>query len=360
MTLADKIMQLRRARGWSQEELAERLSVTRQSVSKWESGQSTPDLDKLLQIADLFSVTTDQLLRTSEEVAPPSPFATGERPGTACPVDAGGEDAEDGDADEEGDDADDAPLRHATRGEAEEYFLARRTWAPRIALGAALCILSPVALILFLLAAECGYLALAEEVAAALGFVVLLPLVACAVAIFIYAGTHLSAFAWLEEAGAPLPEVRQWAEQERAENMPRAVRYIVAGVCLCILSALAILLPACMEWGDMAVGLGVCGLLVLVAVGVYLIVVGAAPFSATDRILQRGDEALSPHGRRVIEALGTVYWMVALAGYLGYSFHTGDWGHSWIVWPVAGVLYAAIEALSRILVSSDHPADHCR
>lgn len=47
MSLGDKIAELRRQRGWSQENLAERLGVTRQSVSKWESGTSVPDLDKI-------------------------------------------------------------------------------------------------------------------------------------------------------------------------------------------------------------------------------------------------------------------------------------------------------------------------
>ena len=51
MILADKIITLRKKAGWSQEELAERLNVSRQSVSKWESAQSMPDIDKILQLS---------------------------------------------------------------------------------------------------------------------------------------------------------------------------------------------------------------------------------------------------------------------------------------------------------------------
>ncbi len=58
MTLAEKIMNLRKQKGWSQEELAEKLDVTRQSVSKWESAQSVPDIAKILQLSELFGVTT--------------------------------------------------------------------------------------------------------------------------------------------------------------------------------------------------------------------------------------------------------------------------------------------------------------
>ena len=54
MKLAEKIMTLRKQRGWSQEELAQQLSVSRQSVSKWESGASVPDLDKILKMSGDF------------------------------------------------------------------------------------------------------------------------------------------------------------------------------------------------------------------------------------------------------------------------------------------------------------------
>ena len=63
MIFADKLMALRKKSGWSQEELAEKLGVTRQSVSKWEGAQSVPDIDKILQLSRLFGVTTDYLLK---------------------------------------------------------------------------------------------------------------------------------------------------------------------------------------------------------------------------------------------------------------------------------------------------------
>lgn len=67
MTLAERIFALRTQMGLSQEELAEQLGVSRQSVSKWETGQSVPDLDKLIKLADLFGVTLDELARDTSE-----------------------------------------------------------------------------------------------------------------------------------------------------------------------------------------------------------------------------------------------------------------------------------------------------
>ena len=63
MILADKITALRKKASWSQEELAEQLGVTRQSVSKWEGAQAVPDMDKVVQMSRLFGVTTDFLLK---------------------------------------------------------------------------------------------------------------------------------------------------------------------------------------------------------------------------------------------------------------------------------------------------------
>ena len=56
MIFADKLILLRKKAGWSQEELAEQMNVTRQSVSKWEGAQSVPDLDKIIRLSELFGV----------------------------------------------------------------------------------------------------------------------------------------------------------------------------------------------------------------------------------------------------------------------------------------------------------------
>ena len=66
MDVSEKILQLRKANGFTQEELAEKLNVSRQSVSKWESGQSVPELEKLVALSEIFQVSTDHLLKPSD------------------------------------------------------------------------------------------------------------------------------------------------------------------------------------------------------------------------------------------------------------------------------------------------------
>ena len=128
MTLADKIILLRKRQGLSQEELAERMDVTRQAVSKWESGQSSPDLERVLLLSRIFEVTTDQLIKDDMELDPPAAQAAGEGPA----------------------------LRRVDLEEAERFLNIRIQSAKQIALAAYLCILSPACLIILSAAGEMG------------------------------------------------------------------------------------------------------------------------------------------------------------------------------------------------------------
>ena len=123
MILADKIIDLRKKNGWSQEELAEKLGVSRQAVSKWESAQAIPDLGRVLAMADLFSVTTDYLLRDENEA--PTPAAV-----------------EDG--------ASESSVRRVSMEEASAFLALCRKQAPTRALAVSLCVLSPVPLLMIL------------------------------------------------------------------------------------------------------------------------------------------------------------------------------------------------------------------
>ena len=69
MNIADRIQYLRKQKGYSQEELADKVGVSRQAVSKWESEQSTPDLEKVIVMSELFEVTTDYILKGIEPVS---------------------------------------------------------------------------------------------------------------------------------------------------------------------------------------------------------------------------------------------------------------------------------------------------
>ena len=68
MTIADRIQSLRKSKGMSQEDLADAVGVSRQAVSKWESEQTIPDIDKIVIMSEIFEVTTDYILKGIEPV----------------------------------------------------------------------------------------------------------------------------------------------------------------------------------------------------------------------------------------------------------------------------------------------------
>lgn len=74
MKFNEKIIELRKKEGLSQEELGYKLNVTRQTVSKWELGQTTPEMEKLVEISKIFNITVDELVNESEEVVNENPI----------------------------------------------------------------------------------------------------------------------------------------------------------------------------------------------------------------------------------------------------------------------------------------------
>lgn len=137
MILADKIIRLRKKNGWSQEELADKLQVSRQAVSKWEGAQTIPDIERILAMSRLFGVTVDYLLKDEQET---EMFTKEEE-----------------------------SIRQVSLEEAGRYLALRRQAAKQIALGTYLCILGIIPMLLLGGAAETGRLPITENMAGGRG-----------------------------------------------------------------------------------------------------------------------------------------------------------------------------------------------
>lgn len=315
MRLSEKIMDLRKRSGWSQEELAERLGISRQSVSKWETGESIPDIDKIIRMSELWNVSTDYLLKDDDS----------------------------GDQEQKTRQS----RRQVSREEAEDFLALSREAAPRIATGVLLCILSPVCLMLLAVLSEknpvFGNALIPENVVAGIGVTVLLVLVAIAVALFITAGMRLSKYEYMEQECLELPEDMTYRIAGEKESFDGTFRYSIAiGVVLCIVGVIPLVVISIFTENDFFMIVGVCMLLILVAVGVFVLVHAGMIHDSYDKLLQTGD--YTP-GKKKAEKLSGAYWSIVVAIYLGYSFFTGKWGFSWIIFPVAGVLYGAVSAV---------------
>ena len=340
MILAEKITLLRKRNGWSQEELAEKVGVSRQAISKWESAQSTPDLKRVMMLSEVFGVTTDTLLKDDAgEDELPVPAGESELAGRMnTPAYAEPE-----------------PLRMVTMEEANSYLQLKAVAAGRIAIGVMLCILSPVMVILLSGAQEAGKLHISENQAIGIGILVLMLMVGAAVGLFVYYGMKLSRYDYiskepLETAYGVEGMVRDRMERYSGDHL----RYMIIGILLCVLSCIPIFIAMIIDGRDFTAIIGVCVLLVMIAVGVLLIVRTNIIMEAMKSLLEEGE--FSRENKREEKRNETVmglYWLTATAIYLLISFLTMRWDRTWIVWPVAGVGCGILAAVLKVIRSHE-------
>ena len=324
MILADKIMTLRKKAGWSQEELAQQLNVTRQSVSKWEGAQSVPDLDKIVQMSRIFGVSTDYLLKDElEELEPVSSLA--EQP----------------------------PRRRVSMEEASRYLELRCAAAPKLALATFLCVISPITLIL--LGGLSEYSArITENTAAGIGLIVLIVLVAAAVGIFLSSSAQVREFAFLEtEPFETEYGVSGMVRQRRQDFQPAANRLNLVGTLLCIVSVLPLFLSLCLSGSDLMYVGAVCLLLGFVALACLAFVYVGTQTGAMEKLLEEGDYTRQRKSKsRLVGTVSVCYWLVVTAIFMFYTFGpfgNGQAKYSWFIWAIGGVLYAAVMAVLRLV-----------
>lgn len=326
MILADKIIRLRKKNGWSQEELAERLSVSRQSVSKWEGAQSTPDLDKILQLGKVFGVSLDYLLKDELE----------EEEYTAE------------------DTAEEIAGHRVSLEEANAFLAIKKATAGKIAFAVFLCILSPICLILLGAASEINILPLSEIMAGGIGLIMMFVLVAVAAAVFILCGAQTKPFEYLEKETIDTEYgVSGMVKERQKQYWNTYTKYNVIGACLCILSVLPLLIGAFTE-NALATAVGLSVTWLLVAIGAAFFIIGGINWTSMEKLLEEGDytkDAKKNSNRS--GAIKTIYWLAVVAIYLGYSFSTNDWKNGWIIWPVAALIFAALMTAYHVFHKKD-------
>lgn len=329
MILADKIVSLRKKAGWSQEDLAEKLGVTRQSVSKWEGAQSVPDMDKVVMMSRLFGVSTDFLLK--DELEEEAPCAAAQE--------------------------DDTPLRRVSLTQASAYLALRKAAAPKIAIATALCIISPVTLILLAGMSEVQRFHITENAASGIGLCVLLALVALAVSIFLRTGAEAKEYRFLEEEPFETEYgVEGMVRQRQREYKDTHTRLVTVGVVLCVLAAVPLFAAMCINGSDLLYIAAVCALLVLVAIGCLALVTAGVYQGAMEQLLEEGDYTRpQKKHHKLMGTVTMIYWLTATAVFLLYTYGphgNGQPQYSWIIWAVAGVLYAAVMGIVRIISRS--------
>ncbi len=324
MILAEKIMELRKKNGWSQEELAFQMDVSRQSVSKWESGASIPDLERILKLSQLFGVSTDYLLKEElEDLLASSPEIS------------------------DGDNG----RRRVTMEVASEYMENKIKTSKKIAGAVSACILSPVVLIYLGALAEFKENVISEGLAGSVGVIILLLIVGLSTVFFILNGMKMEAFEYLEKEAFQLEYgVEAIVRNKMAQYEGINRLYTVTGVFLCIISVCPLLIASSLGASDFIQTICLLILFVIVAVAVFLIIVAGEKKTCFHILLQEGDYSEDKKmEKRKKERIPAIYWCIVTAIYLGISFLTEEWGKTWIIWPSAAVLYGAVLGIAGAL-----------
>ena len=321
MILADKIIELRKRAGMSQEELAEKLGVSRQSISKWEGAQSTPDLNRILQLSEIFGVSTDSLLKDTE--------------GISAGTDPCGESADT-----------EPPLRKVTMEEANRFLEANEKRSLLIPWGIALCVCSVLPVILmdiFEPFPEAGNL---------IGVPLMLIMIAAAVAMFIVSGSKKKPFEYLEKEGIDTEYgVSGMVTEKKSKHEAKHIFSIAAGVVLFFISFIPMIMFGEL-YADSNTGeaLSLAFMFITIAAGVFMIVHTSVKMDGYRKLLEEDSFAREKKERRGRPSPAmTIYWCVVTAAYLGISFLTNEWGRTWIIWPVAAVLSPVVGILTSKL-----------
>ena len=325
MILADKIIRLRKKNGWSQEELANKMNVSRQAVSKWEGTQTIPDLEKILQLSALFGVTTDYLLKDEIE-------------------------------DEEltNDTSSDTNVKRISIEEANAYIEQRKKASWRIAFATFLCILSPITLIVLSILSEFPNAIVTEATAGVVGLTVLFAFILCAVPIYIYCGFKNQPYAFLDK-NIPFEleyGVKGLVTEKKIAFRPTYSAYNIIATCLCIFSAVPIVILSFTE-NEVLVTVALTLLMVIVGIGVGMFIVVGTQNASMQKFLKEGKFTEKEKKRTSVkETVGFCYWGVFTAVYLAVSFLNNQWHLSWLIFAVGGVLFPVVMCICNLIADN--------
>lgn len=231
----------------------------------------------------------------------------------------------------------------------KEYMDDMRQYAKKIGIGVMLCICSPIILI------NSG---VRTEAAAptAVSLVILFAMIAAAVVLFILNGVSMSKYEYLQQEVFELePGAKTVFEKLQQEGKPIFGRKVAMGVACLFIGLIPVVVAGLVfdESQVAKIGAAVSILLIFVAIGVYILITAGMTYGCYNVLLQKGDYTVERKKNKLIDKVAAIYWPVVVAIYLAYSFLTSDWGRSWIIWPVAGVLFGAIAGICSVSAKND-------
>lgn len=326
MILADKIIEERKRNGWSQEQLAEKLDVSRQSVSKWEGAQSVPDLNRIIQMAEIFGVSTDYLLKEDQIKS------------TLV-------------ADDSNKAFDGKPLRKVSMTEAQDLIATTMRESSKIAIGVFLCIISCVPLVVLGGLADSQQFGITENLAGSIGVVSLFLLIGIGIFLLISSSFNLKRFEFLEKDNIETEYgVDGLAKKNKCQFETSYKRNITLGVMLCIFSIVPLIGVSILTEEPHIITPLIGLMLVVIGFAVTVFIRSQMRMDSYNKLLQEGDFSMTKkQASPLLGRISGIFWITATIVYLVWSFSTNDWHQTWMVWPIAGLLYAVVMIIAKMI-----------
>jgi hypothetical protein len=190
--------------------------------------------------------------------------------------------------------------------------------------------------------------------ASGLGVVIVLIMVGISTMFFVVNGMKMEPYQYFRKEIFYLESGVGEIVRERLSKYTDSNRkYTVAGVFLCIICAIPLLVASSFNRSDFAITLCVDFILIIVAFAVYLFIIAGERNGCLQILLQEGDyTAQKKLERENTEQLHVIYWCIITTIYLGVSLYTRNWHKTWMIWPCAAIMYAAVRAFVMTLRSN--------
>lgn len=338
--LAEKIYQLRKAKNWSQEDLAAKIGVSRQSVSKWERGEALPDLERMISLSDIFGVSIDDLIRSNKITEDEKEDLQSQAKTTTLQTDQ------------------ETPLTSLNEidlASAHAYLQVKQVTSQS---NAAACFL--------IIIGSGSFFALqmmADELPTAfwlqiIAWVILLASMAIASASFMQNQQLSEKYRWIETQPHQLGfQVEEILERDQRANREIWQKQTITGTSLCILSALPLVITSSILDDDLPIAISLLATIALISAGVYQLMRSAdlkkgyqillqGP-QASNRLSQTSDDDPEFKKDPILAQVQNIYWGLVLASYLTISFIFRAWAWSWILFVIAPFLFDIVHLLYR-------------
>lgn len=309
MILADKILLHRKYMNLTQEELADKMNVSRQSVSKWESAQSIPDMDKIILLSDIFEVSIDYFLR--DEIDTPEYIKSSNA------------------------------KRKINLEFANQFINDSYTQSKLVSMAVLLSIYSPIFLVFFNLLIRNNIFIASKDFLTGVGLIIMILMITGAIGLFIKNDMKMHQYKFFEyETFETEYGVEGIISQKYEIYKETFSKKIILGVTLLFLSLIPIFISILVFPTPLMKSIGLPASLLFVGFGMMIIANTNIRNNAYKKLLQIDDYTETKKKENdIFGSFAGIYWALMATIYFAISFIFDAWVHSWIVWPVAGVLF---------------------